>query len=509
VQSRGFQRSLWLAASVLIGVAGAALAQEPRPEEPPGRLNRRVATNALRADAPLLFCVGLHIEPFGATPSALVRDAGTPPDRRPPGRRQQPDYHSPGFFARQVEDIRRLAQIVEAHGGRMTVQAQTPFTRLAVERFETVLGDLENRGHEVALHFHEDAHLGRDCERLEPPLWAAVMREQLEWLRRAGVTRPIRYWSGGNLYPGLLQAAALAGLDVMSDHKNPRRQQTDARLLAVHPWRPAGGPTAEDVTGFARHDPAGKIIYLPDGVFSRVDHAGMRRAEATGGDWRYFDFLTEGLELSLHAARADRVNVFHITVHPGEFRGRGGPPFAVIDAWLREIIAPLAKSGHVRWATFSEMADAFIAWEKANPGVDPRGEAPGKAPAPAPRPASSADSREKRASITFAVNTHDWYFVDESADTVLRLLGIFDKHGVRGEFYLTAPLVERYAHKRPEVITRLKESRATISYHVRPPHPLWSGFRAALAGRVVTSEDIVARAEAEKPMTPPAKPGGD
>ncbi len=85
--------------------------------------------------------------------------------------------------------------------------------------------------------------------------------------------------------------------------------------------------------------------------------------------------------------------------------------------------------------------------------------------------------------ITFAVNAHDWRCIDESADTVLRLIGIFQKCGTRGDFYLTAPVVERYAEERPEVVRRLKDGGMTISYHVRAPHPLWRGFSGPLSGK--------------------------
>lgn len=78
--------------------------------------------------------------------------------------------------------------------------------------------------------------------------------------------------------------------------------------------------------------------------------------------------------------------------------------------------------------------------------------------------------------MTFAINVHDTVHVDESADTILRLIGIFEKYGVRGDFYLTAPMVSLYAERRPEVIERLRDSNMTISYHVRPPHPLYNGF---------------------------------
>ncbi|MHB8793446.1 MAG: hypothetical protein ACYC6O_08945 [Thermoleophilia bacterium] len=85
--------------------------------------------------------------------------------------------------------------------------------------------------------------------------------------------------------------------------------------------------------------------------------------------------------------------------------------------------------------------------------------------------------------ITFAINVHDTVHVSESADTIMRLIGIYEKYGVRGDFYLTAPIVQAYSRERPEVIERLKNSDMTISYHVRPPHPLYAGFDQSLQGQ--------------------------
>ena len=125
-----------------------------------------------------------------------------------------------------------------------------------------------------------------------PPGSRSCRRNWIGWPRRA---RPrVAYWSGGNLYPGVLEAAAQAGLSVMSDYKNPRRQESDPRLLAINPWRPAGGPKEGDLAAFARHDAAGKIIYLPDGIFSRVNHAGMRRSAELGGDLGLLRFPDRG-----------------------------------------------------------------------------------------------------------------------------------------------------------------------------------------------------------------------
>jgi len=84
--------------------------------------------------------------------------------------------------------------------------------------------------------------------------------------------------------------------------------------------------------------------------------------------------------------------------------------------------------------------------------------------------------------IQFAINTHDIINLVESADTVLRLIDLFERHSVRGDFYLTGAMVNLYEEHRPDVIARLRDSEMTISYHVRPPHPLNSGFDDPLQG---------------------------
>ena len=401
----------------------------------------------------LLFDIGMHIEPFGSTPSALVTRGNAPP------RASNGDYNNAAFFQRHVQDINAVAAIAEKHGGRLTIQTQSPFTTMAVKSNNTILSDLAARGHEIGLHFHEDAHLGKTAEALPVETWCAVMKEEIGYIQQAGVTQPIRYWSGGNLYAGLLDAASCAGLSVNSDWKNPKTQQTDPQLIGINPWRPAGGATESDVSGFARNDPNGKIVFLPEGLYARGDFASMRRSDNVGGDAAYFEFLKTSFNQSLQAAQPDKVNVFHFTVHAGEFRGDPKQPFAVIDKFLAEVVDPAVRAGKVKWATFSEMADAYRAWEKSTVQL------------PIPN-----------GYMTFAINVHDTVHVDESANTILRLVSLFEKYGVRGDFYLTAPTVELYAKQRPDVIARLRDSDMTISYHVRPPHPLYSGFDQRLKG---------------------------
>ncbi len=309
-------------------------------------------------EAVLYFSIGMHIEPMGETAQGFDGGKG--------------DYHQPQFFDRQVQDILAVTQIVEAHGGRMTIQAQSPFTTVAIESGNTILAGLASRGHEMALHFHEDAHLGKNSTALNVQQWCDVMKEEISYITQASGVTDIRYWSGGNLYPNVYEAAECAGLDVNSDWKNPQLQETPLEFVGVNPWRPAGGTDGVNLAAFAQHDPNGAVVFLPEGQYDKTNFASMRRSDDAGGDEAYFEYLKQNLYASLEAAEPNKVNVFHFTIHPGEFRGDPQHPFEVIEKFLTEVVDPLVASGQVRWATFSQMADAYAAWEQANPGVNPR-----------------------------------------------------------------------------------------------------------------------------------------
>ena len=322
------------------------------------------------ASPPLLFGIGVHIEPFGAQVSQIAQAAGASPRAIDP---RQMNYANRRDFERHVDDLLRLASVVEAYGGRLTIQAQTPFTLSAVRFESAVLRDLSRRGHEIGLHFHEDAHLGNGSEALPPTIWSDVMREELEWIRRAGVDTPVQFWSGGNLYPQLYPAASAAGLSVNGDWKNPHTQSVPVELLGVHPWRPAGGTDGSDMEAFVRHDPYGDILFLPGGWIDPVAFSNKREITAQGGLAAWLDVLEQALQGSIERAEADRVNAFHFTVHPGEFVGDPTEPYGLLEAFLRDVVSPWVAAGRVQWATFGEIAAVTQAWERDHPGEDPRG----------------------------------------------------------------------------------------------------------------------------------------
>lgn len=329
----------------------------PTPENSPNTPSTAESSSTAGTGV-LLFGIGMHIEPQGETHQGYKSGKG--------------NYAEKPFFMRGVKDIQAVADIVAAHEGHLTIQAQSPFTDAVLANNSTILSDLASAGNEIALHFHEDAHLGKNSSSVDAETWCAVMKEEIELIRQASGVKQINYWSGGNIYPEISQAASCAGLSINSDWKDPKTQTTDPSILGIYPWRPTGGTNGKDFSQFTTHNPTGAIVFLPEGLYDRNDFASMRRSDNAGGDQEYFDYLKQALLESLATAEAGKVAVFHFTIHPGEFRGNAEHPFEVIDQFLTDVVDPLVKEGKIQWATYSQMASAYKEWEQNHPGQDMR-----------------------------------------------------------------------------------------------------------------------------------------
>jgi len=290
---------------------------------------------------PLYFAIGVHIEP----------QQGYMDDRR---------------YRVDRERLTRLAALVERHGGKLTIQAQSPFTAKALQLGDPLFTELAAQGHEIALHFHEDAHIP-DADRQPVERWITAFQQEMGLIERLS-GQPVFTWSGGNLYPHVFEAAALAGLRTNINYKNPSTQQIDPRFLVLTPWRPAGAETVDQRT---THDPNGPIVYVPSGVWP----AHCPKAEAFPRPYNYeaFDYVTVALRNSLNAVVEGKINTFIATLHPGDFLELDDDEqdLQIWDEWLTEIIDPLVASGRLRWATASEMAAAFTSWEESQIEAEP------------------------------------------------------------------------------------------------------------------------------------------
>ncbi len=98
-------------------------------------------------------------------------------------------------------------------------------------------------------------------------------------------------------------------------------------------------------------------------------------------------------------------------------------------------------------------------------------------PAPTPSTSAKPNAATKRGYITFVINVHEWGHVDESAAILDDLCALYTAHGVKGDFYVTSVMADKLAASHPDTVTAMKAHG--ISYHVRPPQPLYEGFDSA------------------------------
>ncbi|MFH0818454.1 MAG: hypothetical protein V1898_00480 [Patescibacteria group bacterium] len=86
--------------------------------------------------------------------------------------------------------------------------------------------------------------------------------------------------------------------------------------------------------------------------------------------------------------------------------------------------------------------------------------------------------------LMFTLNVHDWVFPDKSADAVIKTINLHEKYNVPLDIYLDDQVMQVYLADYPEVIEKIKSSSlVAVSYHVRAPHPMSSGFTFLLKDR--------------------------
>lgn len=91
-----------------------------------------------------------------------------------------------------------------------------------------------------------------------------------------------------------------------------------------------------------------------------------------------------------------------------------------------------------------------------------------------------------RGYVNFVINVHEWGHLEGSAEILNDLCRLFTNKGVQGDFYVTGPMAEKLQKNYPDTVAAMKAH--CISYHVRPPHPLYSGFDTGL--KKLTGSDL-------------------
>lgn len=394
--------------------------------------------------------------------------------------------------------VEGLARTLHAHGGALTVQPELDWVQGAAAASggtARIQALVKQRGLQLSTHTHgpvcvDDTGAPRGAGACKQnPAWAPANAERDVLAYVAERRNALGALAGraitdhnGNFELASYAPLASLGVRTLSAYKD-RNEQSGLPSMRTNPWRPGG--SGASVSAFQVHDPLGPVVYLPG--------AGLALSRDLA---RLSDRLRRVLGQTLRHADAERVNTTYVVlplsafVHGGpaakaEGGGSLSADLAHVDRALSEVIDPLVAAGYLRWTSLPEMGDAYAAWE-ADCGAAPTAPtatvpAPSPVPAPSEAPSTASDPCP-RGCVNFVVNVHDFTHASESADTVLRLTEIFVKAGVKGEFYVTWPVVEAWRRERKDVIARLRETGMAISYHSRPPHPLVPGFDDALAG---------------------------
>jgi hypothetical protein len=74
--------------------------------------------------------------------------------------------------------------------------------------------------------------------------------------------------------------------------------------------------------------------------------------------------------------------------------------------------------------------------------------------------------------VYFVLNISDFRHVDLSAAYIGRIIDLFSRYNLGVDLYFTEPVLKAFQRDHPQLLTKIKAyPRATINYHIRPPHP--------------------------------------
>jgi hypothetical protein len=90
-----------------------------------------------------------------------------------------------------------------------------------------------------------------------------------------------------------------------------------------------------------------------------------------------------------------------------------------------------------------------------------------------------AEAESAKAYVQFCINVHDWGHASESGELMTRLATMFNKYKVKGDFYVNGFMADKFQDN-SSAVAAIKSQ--TLSYAIRPPHPLYNGFNGVLAG---------------------------
>lgn len=289
--------------------------------------------------APLLLMVLMHSE----TPQAYIR--------------------SRDYFRADAMKYEEMAKMLNRYGARLVVEPEREIWLGAKKYDPDFLSRLHNKyGVSFSVHTH-GPNPRMNPTRQDVLDYIKFRKDEMETMGAGPVTD-----LNGNFDQNDWDMFAEVGIRTMTAYKHPPTQLGLEVMehYYLHLWRPGGSPFQSEEQ-FARHNPDCEVIFLPG-----VGAVHTRHHE------RFSGLIERHLRVALSRVRADRINVSYFVEHVGRFVSKKPrqSPWEYVNSEVfrdnleeheklyRDFLAPLVKSGHVRYVVPSEVGELFEAWER-------------------------------------------------------------------------------------------------------------------------------------------------
>ncbi len=268
---------------------------------------------------------------------------------------------SESAFAAKALVFEELAKIFHAHGARLVIQPEITILQGAGKYDPTWVQRLTDL-YGVTWSTHTHGPEGPDVTMEDVIAYVMERKELMESLGSGPVTD-----HNGNFEMPDLDELASVGFTTLSAYKY-KYKQFPADGYYLSPWRPSDVSPLEDEPGWAVHDPAGGLVFLP-GTGTSI----------TRYKFQLHDLVERYLTAALSKVDPSRVNVYTFVDHVDHFYSLEGLPLnqyveseefqqhlAAYDQLFTDLIDPLVASGHVQWATTEKIRTVYEGWEAEN-----------------------------------------------------------------------------------------------------------------------------------------------
>jgi hypothetical protein len=243
-------------------------------------------------------------------------------------------------FTGHAENLRRLTNRFHAHGAKLAFQPDWTFIAGAEKWDPGLFTWLLDRGMGVDAHTH--ANHGYTLEKVADMLKACGVPQVR--VGNGHFDKPVLF--GMNMFWAFSQPQKETGkpyFEAICAYKDSTTGEVDRSQIV---WRP------RQSGDWHVHDPKTPVFYIGGGPM---------------GALKSFVQLEEVLRFRLPRVEPGYTNVmyWHDSLHNYPRSRRAAERIEQWDRFLGEVIDPLAASGKVRWATFSEILDAYLALEQS------------------------------------------------------------------------------------------------------------------------------------------------